>query len=163
MRPVTGCARHYGMRPVTGCTESMLRAEHPTLEKLILDVISLDSPTDYRLDRIKGLPVYLTPDDAAATAALDEAWARLTDDDPGRPLDLDVMGRKVTLPRYAHNVARASFADLCAAALGPGDYLAIAESVHAADPQDAEAGHVLRRPSRRSRRPSARWRSVRAG
>src|SRR6185369_12575802 len=24
----------------TGCTESMLRAEHPTLEKLILDVIS---------------------------------------------------------------------------------------------------------------------------
>lgn len=26
----------------TGCSESMLRAEHPTLEKLILDVISLD-------------------------------------------------------------------------------------------------------------------------
>jgi len=26
----------------TGCTESMLRAEHPTLERLILDVISLD-------------------------------------------------------------------------------------------------------------------------
>ncbi|HJW02055.1 MAG TPA: hydrogenase small subunit [Azospira sp.] len=26
----------------TGCTESMLRAEHPTIEKLILDVISLD-------------------------------------------------------------------------------------------------------------------------
>ncbi len=26
----------------TGCTESILRAEHPTLEKLILDVISLD-------------------------------------------------------------------------------------------------------------------------
>src|SRR5574343_603811 len=28
----------------TGCTESILRAEHPTLEKLILYVISLDSP-----------------------------------------------------------------------------------------------------------------------
>jgi hydrogenase small subunit len=26
----------------TGCTESMLRAEHPTLEKLILDIVSLD-------------------------------------------------------------------------------------------------------------------------
>ncbi|HET7832929.1 MAG TPA: hydrogenase small subunit [Gallionella sp.] len=26
----------------TGCTESLLRAEHPTIEKLILDVISLD-------------------------------------------------------------------------------------------------------------------------
>src|SRR5262245_57281341 len=26
----------------TGCTESLLRAEHPTLDKLILDIISLD-------------------------------------------------------------------------------------------------------------------------
>ena len=26
----------------TGCSESLLRAEHPTLERLILDVISLD-------------------------------------------------------------------------------------------------------------------------
>src|SRR4051812_7125211 len=26
----------------TGCSESLLRAEHPTLEKLILDIISLD-------------------------------------------------------------------------------------------------------------------------
>ena len=26
----------------TGCTESLLRAEHPTIEKLILDIISLE-------------------------------------------------------------------------------------------------------------------------
>src|SRR5689334_1247415 len=26
----------------TGCTESLLRAEHPTLDKLLLDIISLD-------------------------------------------------------------------------------------------------------------------------
>jgi hydrogenase small subunit len=26
----------------TGCSESLLRAEHPTLEKLLLDIISLD-------------------------------------------------------------------------------------------------------------------------
>jgi len=31
---------HY--QECTGCSESLLRAEHPTLEKLILDVISLD-------------------------------------------------------------------------------------------------------------------------
>ncbi|HEY0857442.1 MAG TPA: hydrogenase small subunit [Albitalea sp.] len=31
---------HY--QECTGCTESLLRAEHPTLEKLILDTISLD-------------------------------------------------------------------------------------------------------------------------
>ncbi|MBI1907196.1 MAG: hydrogenase small subunit, partial [Rhodocyclales bacterium] len=28
----------------TGCSESLLRAEHPTIEKLILDLISLDCP-----------------------------------------------------------------------------------------------------------------------
>ncbi|MBF0425259.1 MAG: hydrogenase small subunit [Magnetococcales bacterium] len=30
------------LQECTGCTESMLRAEHPTLEKLILEIISLD-------------------------------------------------------------------------------------------------------------------------
>ena len=50
----------------TGCTESLLRAEHPTLDKLILDVISLDyhetlfaaagHPKLWRLPPAPGLP-----------------------------------------------------------------------------------------------------------
>ena len=35
----------------------------------------------------------------------------------------------MTLPRYHNGVARASFYDLCGAALGPGDYLALADAV----------------------------------
>jgi len=92
-----------------------------------LDVHRLAGPVDYRLDRIKGMPVYLTPVDQAAAAALDRAWSELTDDAPGAPLDIALLGRKLILPRFAHGVARAGFADLCSAALGPPDYLAIAE------------------------------------
>ena len=91
-----------------------------------LDVVAIAGPTDYRLGRIKGLPVYLTPDDAKAAAALDAAWAHLTDDAEGRPEDLHLLGRTLTLRRYAHGVARATFEELCAAPLGPQDMLAIA-------------------------------------
>ena len=69
---------------------------------------------------------------AEAKAALDEAWAHLTDNAPGAPLEIALLGRTVTLPRFAHGVGRAAFADLCSAALGPADFLAIAE--HAEQP-----------------------------
>ena len=96
--------------------------------KARLDIHRLSGPTDYRLDRMKGVPVYLTPADDAARAALDRAWDQLTDSAPGHSLDLQVMGRTLTLNRFAHGVARAGFEDLCSAALGPGDFLAIAET-----------------------------------
>lgn len=95
-----------------------------------LDVVRIAGPTDYRLGRIKGLPVYLTPDDAAAARALDEAWDHLTDRAEGRPEELHLLGRTLTLRRYAHGVARASFTELCAQPLGPQDMLAIAGAVH---------------------------------
>jgi cell division protein ZapE len=96
--------------------------------KAQLDIHRLTGPTDYRLDRMKGMPVYLTPADAAATAQLDRAWQTLTDGAAGHPLELQVMGRALTLNRFAHGVARAGFDDLCSAALGPGDFLAIADA-----------------------------------
>lgn len=93
-----------------------------------LDVHRLAGPVDYRQGRIKGLPVYLTPVDDAAQAALDRAWSELTDEAAGTPLEISLLGRTLTLPRFAHGVARATFADLCTAALGPPDFLAIAEA-----------------------------------
>ena len=95
-----------------------------------LDVVRIAGPTDYRLGRLKGLPVYLTPDDAAATQALDAAWDHLTDKAEGRPEALFLLGRTLTLSRFAHGVARASFAELCAQPLGPQDMLAIAGAAH---------------------------------
>jgi cell division protein ZapE len=93
-----------------------------------LEVHELASATDHRLDRLQGAEVYHAPLGPAATAALDEAWERLAGG-PGRPLDLAVQGRKVRLPALRGGVARASFADLCGAPLGPADYLAIADAV----------------------------------
>lgn len=95
-----------------------------------LDIVRIAGPTDYRLGRIRGLPVYLTPDDAQAAAALDAAWSHLTDGAEGRPETLHLLGRTLTLARFAHGVARASFAELCAQPLGPQDMLAIADCVH---------------------------------
>jgi len=44
-----------------------------------LDVLPLNGPTDYRLDRLGGLPTWYTPNGPAATAALSKAFFRLTD------------------------------------------------------------------------------------
>jgi cell division protein ZapE len=93
-----------------------------------LEVHELESATDHRLDRLQGAEVYHTPLGPAAAAALDEAWERLAGG-PGWPLELRVLGRTVTLPAFRNGVARASFEGLCGAALGPADYLAIAEAV----------------------------------
>ena len=78
----------------------------------------LASATDHRLDRLKGAEVYHAPLGPAATAALDAAWERLAGG-PGQPLALSVQGRTVMLPAFRNGVARASFAALCGAPLGP--------------------------------------------
>ncbi|MBX3493665.1 MAG: AFG1 family ATPase [Parvibaculum sp.] len=109
------------------------------LVKARMDVLHLDSATDYRLDRIKGMPVYHTPLDDAAAAALDEAFEKLTDAKRGEPMTLALKGRAVEVPEAAHGVARFSFADLCAKPLGAADYLKIAQSFHTVIIRDVPA------------------------
>ncbi len=89
----------------------------------------LASPTDYRQDRIRGQRVYFSPNDTSATAGAQALWQDLTRGTPVAPLTLRVQGRDVVLPEAANGVARATFWDLCGRALGPADYLAIAEAV----------------------------------
>jgi cell division protein ZapE len=91
-----------------------------------LDLIGLDGPTDYRLRRLTGRPVYFSPLGHESKAALDRAWADLTDDSPGAAIAIPVLGRTLAVPRFAHGVARFSFADLCEKPLGAADYLALA-------------------------------------
>ena len=91
-------------------------------------VHELTSPTDYRQDRLAGSDVYFTPLGADARNAMDAIWSDLSGGD-GSALDLEVKGRKLTLPLFRNGVARASFFDLCGKPLGPADYLAIAEAV----------------------------------
>jgi len=95
-----------------------------------LDVVALNGPTDYRLQRIAGIRVYLTPLSPEADAAMDAAWRRLTDCAHGRPCSLAVLGRKLAVPQAARGVARFDFKDLCAQPLAAADFLAVAEEFH---------------------------------
>jgi cell division protein ZapE len=90
------------------------------------EVLNLDIDTDYRLEKLNSLPVYITPADAAADEALDEAWQAMTEGHETMPASISVKGRTIPVPRAAGDAARFSFADLCEKPLGARDYLAIA-------------------------------------
>ncbi len=93
-----------------------------------LDVISLDSPVDYRLNRLMGRRVYVTPLGEEADRVLQTRWEHLTDCEKGEPQELELKGRTLHVPQAARGVARFSFADLCEKPLGPPDFLKIAET-----------------------------------
>ena len=95
-----------------------------------MDVLRLDARTDFRLEKLAGVKMWLTPADAAANAALDKAWARMTGNAPCKPRDIAIKGRILHVPCSAHGVARFSFADLCEKPLAASDYLRLAHDYH---------------------------------
>jgi cell division protein ZapE len=92
-----------------------------------MEVVELASETDHRQGRLAGSPVWFVPADRAATREMDRLFTELAP--AAEPLTLRVKGRDVVLPAFANGVARAPFWALCGAALGPGDYLAVADAV----------------------------------
>lgn len=94
-----------------------------------LEVVELNGPTDYRLQRLAGVRVYITPLGPDADAAMDAAWRRLTDG-KNKPMALTVLGRKLEVPRAGRGVARFEFDQLCDRPLAAADYLAIAQHFH---------------------------------
>ena len=95
-----------------------------------VDVVKLESPTDYRLAKLAGAPVYVTPLGPQARAALDAIWRSLTGSEKGAPTKLRTRGRDIAIPEADDGVARFSFADLCRAPLAAHDYLQIARVFH---------------------------------
>ncbi|MBV6631620.1 MAG: AFG1 family ATPase [Alphaproteobacteria bacterium] len=93
-----------------------------------LDIIELDQGVDYRQARIQGMPVFHCPDDAAATAALDQAFDDLSRGQAPTEVTLTVSGRQLAVPRQAGAVARFTFAELCEQPLGASDYIAVAKA-----------------------------------
>ena len=92
-----------------------------------LDLHALDGLRDYRLQRLESQPVYHTPRDGAAFAAMDQAWSRITQGAEPRAIVLNIAGRELVIHRAAAGCARMSFEDLCVQPLGAGDYLALAK------------------------------------
>jgi len=96
------------------------------LLKKNVHVSTLDSPTDYRLEKMEGLPVYIAPLDDAPKM-MDIAWQRVTRDAPEAPASIQMKGRTIEIPRASGRCARFAFRDLCERPLGASDYLAIAK------------------------------------
>lgn len=95
-----------------------------------MDVLRLDARTDFRLEKLAGINMWLVPADSGTDAALDKAWDKLTAGAPDRPHDISIKGRVLHVPHSAHGVARFSFADLCEKPLGASDYLRLAHDYH---------------------------------
>lgn len=101
-----------------------------------MDVLPLDGPTDYRLDRIGNLDTWHTPIGDAATAQVREAFFRLTDYPPEDAAhvpsaDLDLGGgRTLHVPKSLKGVGVFSFKRLCGENRGAADYLAVAHAYH---------------------------------
>ena len=103
--------------------------------KQAFDVLTLEGPTDYRYDRLKGVDTYYSPVNEETTAKLSAAFFRLTDrnveDRDKVPTgELTVQGRTLFVPKCARGVAVFSFKRLCANPLGSADYLTIARAFH---------------------------------
>jgi cell division protein ZapE len=101
-----------------------------------MKVVSLNGPTDYRLDRLEGVQTWHVPNGPEATAALSRAFFQLTDypveDRAKVPTEeLEVGGgRTLHVPKSLKGVAVFSFKRLCGEARGAADYLAIARRYH---------------------------------
>ena len=101
-----------------------------------LDVLALNGPTDYRLERLGGMETWHAPLGDAATAACREAFFRLTDYPPEDAAhvpaeELPIQGgRTIHVPKSLKGVAVFSFARLCREARGATDYLSIARRYH---------------------------------
>ena len=101
------------------------------LIKQRLEVVMMDAGRDFRRSRLRGMRTWLVPADARAERELDRAFAELTGGAEAKAETLWVMGRRFVVPLAAEGVARFDFETLCGAALGPGDYLALATQFHA--------------------------------
>lgn len=95
-----------------------------------LDILSLEGPTDYRLDRLHGKPVYFWPLGPESDARIKQTFADLTDGAACQSTHLLVQGRRVDIERAAKGVACVDFWDLCGKPFGAADYLAIATHFH---------------------------------
>jgi len=88
-----------------------------------LDLLQLDASADYRLGRVQGFKVFHFPLAPETRNAMDRTFFDLADGEPVGQSLLTVNDRVVPVPQATGSMARFDFADLCAQALGAGDYL----------------------------------------
>ena len=93
-----------------------------------VEVVQLDSPTDYRLEKLSGAPIYMSPLDDAAHHEIEALWKKLTNGVQPHSETLENKGRIIKVRETAAGVARFTFDELCRQPLGASDYLRIAHA-----------------------------------
>ena len=101
---------------------AMLRAQ--------LDVTAVLGVVDYRLERLRSAGTWFASTDLDQQRAFDALWQDMLGDQDEAGVTLQVLGRSEHWPRANGGLLRAHFSSLCVHALGPADYLAIAEQFH---------------------------------
>ncbi|MBA4047962.1 MAG: cell division protein ZapE [Sphingomonas sp.] len=100
------------------------------------EVLPLNGPVDYRLDRLGSETLWHVPNGPAATRTLSDMFFRMTDypvEDRAMVPAEDIVlggGRILHVPKSLKGVAVFSFKKLCGEARGAADYLAVARRYH---------------------------------
>ncbi|UTP39923.1 cell division protein ZapE [Phenylobacterium sp. LH3H17] len=100
------------------------------LIKARMEVVSVAGSHDYRLDRLRAAGTWFSPNDPDNQRSFMELWRDMLGGEGEIGETLEILGRKVHLPHASGGMVRASFASLCSVALGPNDYVAVAEHFH---------------------------------
>ncbi|HEX3701250.1 MAG TPA: cell division protein ZapE [Phenylobacterium sp.] len=95
-----------------------------------VEVVEVGGSHDYRLDRLRAAGTWFSPIDPDNERSFAALWRDMLGKAEESGATLEVLGRKVHLPHASGGLVRASFASLCSVALGPNDYIAVAEAFH---------------------------------
>jgi cell division protein ZapE len=96
----------------------------------LMDIVSVDARTDFRLEKLAVAPVWLVPANAESDSRIEQIWRRLTGTAELEPREFIVQGRVLEVPRAARGAAWFSFAELCGSPLGSADYVKLAHEFH---------------------------------
>ncbi|RED51247.1 cell division protein ZapE [Aestuariispira insulae] len=95
-----------------------------------MDVLHLDSDTDYRLMRLQAMKAYHAPLGPAATKALEKDFHDLTEGAQVEAVTMEVKGKTLQFDRTARGVLFSEFKELCERPLGAEDFIRISERFH---------------------------------
>ena len=98
------------------------------LLKTKMEMVEIAGPVDHRGAPARRRQVWFSPIDADNEREFDAQWLEALAGASEAGVTLEVLGRKEHWPRAITGHLRAHFASLCVHALGPEDYLAIAEA-----------------------------------
>ena len=93
-----------------------------------VEVLHLDAPTDFRLEKLSGSDTYLAPVGVDSSQRMEKLWASMTNGIQCHLIELENKGRKIPVSRTCSGIAWFTFQQLCGSPLGASDYLRIASA-----------------------------------